>query len=274
MNNILIKILCGLFIVTTINSDAIASSQDTTILLANNNISTPASVKIIKVANIIYPESFEEDKQEYIGYVQKFSNKKRDYLMEMYEKGKNYFPKVTSVLKKYNLPQELKVLVALESGFNGNAVSRAGAVGYWQMMDESAKEYGLQIVKSYNRSKNFTKKDERKNLIKSTMAAAKYLLDHFRILNNDLLLTVASYNCGMGKLRQVIKRSGKADPDFWDIKKHLPLETRNYVMNFIALNVIFENYDNFVKNKLVFNSESIEVPVSENAIKLNPSTTD
>ena len=60
MNNILIKILCGLFIVTTINSDAIASSQDTTILLANNNISTPASVKIIKVANIIYPESFEE----------------------------------------------------------------------------------------------------------------------------------------------------------------------------------------------------------------------
>jgi len=45
-------------------------------------------------------------------------------------------------------------------------------------------------------------------------------------------------------------------------------------MNFIALNVIFENYDNFVKNKLVFNSESIEVPVSENAIKLNPSTTD
>jgi membrane-bound lytic murein transglycosylase D len=274
MNNILIKILCGLFIVTTTNSDVIASSQDTTILLANNNISTPASVKIIKVANIIYPESFEEDKQEYIGYVQKFSNKKRDYLMEMYEKGKNYFPKITSVLKKYNLPQELKVLVALESGFNSNAVSRAGAVGYWQMMDESAKEYGLQIVKSYNRSKNFTKKDERKILIKSTMAAAKYLLDHFRILNNDLLLTVASYNCGMGKLRQAIKTSGKADPDFWDIKKHLPLETRNYVMNFIALNVIFENYDNFVKNKLVFNSESIEVPVSENAIKLNPSTTD
>src|SRR5450759_2842147 len=145
MNNILIKILCGLFIVTTTNSDVIASSQDTTILLANNNISTPASVKIIKVANIIYPESFEEDKQEYIGYVQKFSNKKRDYLMEMYEKGKNYFPKVSSVLKKYNLPKELKVLVALESGFNGNAVSRAGAVGYWQMMDESAKEYGLKI---------------------------------------------------------------------------------------------------------------------------------
>lgn len=266
MNNILIKILCGLFIVTTTNSDVIASSQDTTILLANNNISTPASVKIIKVANIIYPESFEEDKQEYIGYVQKFSNKKRDYLMEMYEKGKNYFPKVTSVLKKYNLPQELKVLVALESGFNGNAVSRAGAVGYWQMMDESAKEYGLKI--------NTANKDERKNLIKSTTAASKYLVAHAKILGDNLLLMVASYNCGIGKIKQAIKRLGITDPGFWDIKKYLPKETRNYVMNFIALNVIFENYDNFVKNKLVFNSESIEVPVSENAIKLNPSTTD
>ncbi len=275
MNNILIKILCGLFIVTTINSDAIASSQDTTILLANNNISTPASVKIIKVANIIYPESFEEDKQQYIDYVQKFSNKKRDYLIRTYQRGKKYFPKVAVVLKSYHLPEELKVLIALESAFNPNAVSGAGAVGYWQIMDEVAKEYGLQIVDKKNASnpKN-KKKDDRKNFTKSTLAAAKYLRDRCKNLNNDLLLIVASYNWGVGNVWQAMKKTGKSNPDFWDIKKHLPLETRNYVMNFIALNVIFENYDNFVKNKLVFNSESIEVPVSENAIKLNPSTTD
>ena len=275
MNNILIKILCGLFIVTTINSDAIASSQDTTILLANNNISTPASVKIIKVANIVYPESFEEDKQQYIDYVQKFSNKKRDYLIRTYQRGKKYFPKVAVVLKSYHLPEELKVLIALESAFNPNAVSGAGAVGYWQIMDEVAKEYGLQIVDKKNASnpKN-KKKDDRKNFTKSTLAAAKYLRDRCKNLNNDLLLIVASYNWGVGNVWQAMKKTGKSNPDFWDIKKHLPLETRNYVMNFIALNVIFENYDNFVKNKLVFNSESIEVPVSENAIKLNPSTTD
>ncbi len=275
MNNILIKILCGLFIVTTINSDVIASSQDTTILLANNNISTPASVKIIKVANIVYPESFEEDKQQYIDYVQKFSNKKRDYLIRTYQRGKKYFPKVAVVLKSYHLPEELKVLIALESAFNPNAVSGAGAVGYWQIMDEVAKEYGLQIVDKKNASnpKN-KKKDDRKNFTKSTLAAAKYLRDRCKNLNNDLLLIVASYNWGVGNVWQAMKKTGKSNPDFWDIKKHLPLETRNYVMNFIALNVIFENYDNFVKNKLVFNSESIEVPVSENAIKLNPSTTD
>src|ERR1035437_630258 len=275
MNNILIKILCGLFIVTTINSDAIASSQDTTILLANNNISTPASVKIIKVANIVYPESFEEDKQQYIDYVQKFSNKKRDYLIRTYQRGKKYFPKVAVVLKSYHLPEELKVLIALESAFNPNAVSGAGAVGYWQIMDEVAKEYGLQIVDKKNASnpKN-KKKDDRKNFTKSTLAAAKYLRDRCKNLNNDLLLIVASYNWGVGNVWQAMKKTGKSNPDFWDIKKYLPAETKSYVMNFIALNVIFENYDNFVKNKLVFNSESIEVPVSENAIKLNPSTTD
>ncbi len=265
MNNILVKILCGFFLITTISIDGFAGSGDTTILLANNNISTPVTVTITKVANIIYPESFEADKLEYIEYVQKFSNKKRNYLVEMYDKGENYFPRVIPILKKYNLPQELKVLVALESGFNGNAVSRAGAVGYWQMMNESAKEYGLKI--------NTAKKDERKNLVKSTTAASKYLLAHSKILSNNLLLMVASYNCGMGKIKQAIRRSGIMDAGFWDIKKYLPKETRNYVMDFIALNIIFANYDKFTKKNLVFTSEVREVPVSDNVNKLNTSIT-
>lgn len=265
MNNILVKILCVLFLITTINSDGIAGLGDTTILLANNNTGTSTTVTITKVANIVYPESFEADRQQYIDYVQKFSNKKRDYLIDMYDRGKNYFPKVTNVLKKYNLPQELKVLIALESGFNGNAVSRVGAVGYWQIMNASAKEYGLNI--------NTAKKDERKNLIKSTTAASKYLVAHSKILSNNLLLMVASYNCGMGRIKQAIKRSGIADAGFWDIKKYLPKETRNYVMNFIALNIIFANYDKFNKKNLVFNSELIEIPIPENAIKINTSST-
>jgi soluble lytic murein transglycosylase-like protein len=265
MNNILPKILCGLFLISTISSDGFAGSRDTTVLLANNNVAIPATVTITKVANIVYPVSFETDKQQYIDYVQKFSRKKRDYLVEMYDKGQNYFPKVIEVLKKYNLPQELKVMIALESGFNGNAVSRAGAVGYWQMMNESAKEYGLKI--------NTAKKDDRRNLAKSTIAASKYLLDHARMLNNNLLLMVASYNCGIGRIKQAIKRSGITNPNFWDIKKSLPKETRNYVMDFIALNIIFANYDKFSKKNLVFTSEVREVPVADNANKLNTSIT-
>jgi membrane-bound lytic murein transglycosylase D len=279
MNNILSKILCSFFILLPVSFSAKAGlNADTTQLLANNigDVSPNSFTRtVVKEANIIYPSSLQAHMDESLDYVQKFSNKKRDYLIRTYQRGKKYFPKVAVVLKSYHLPEELKVLIALESAFNPNAVSGAGAVGYWQIMDEVAKEYGLQIVDKKNASnpKN-KKKDDRKNFTKSTLAAAKYLRDRCKNLNNDLLLIVASYNWGVGNVWQAMKKTGKSNPDFWDIKKHLPLETRNYVMNFIALNVIFENYDNFVKNKLVFNSESIEVSVSENAIKLNPSTTD
>jgi len=279
MNNILSKILCSFFILLPVSFSAKAGlNADTTQLLANNigDVSPNSFTRtVVKEANIIYPSSLQAHMDESLDYVQKFSNKKRDYLIRTYQRGKKYFPKVAVVLKSYHLPEELKVLIALESAFNPNAVSGAGAVGYWQIMDEVAKEYGLQIVDKKNASnpKN-KKKDDRKNFTKSTLAAAKYLRDRCKNLNNDLLLIVASYNWGVGNVWQAMKKTGKSNPDFWDIKKYLPLETRNYVMNFIALNVIFENYDNFVKNKLVFNSVSIEVPVSENAIKLNPSTTD
>jgi hypothetical protein len=49
-----------------------------------------------------------------------------------------------------------------------------------------------------------------------------------------------------------MQRSGKKSPTFWDIKKYLPAETRSYVMNFIALNVIFHNYEKFASNNLTF----------------------
>ena len=49
-----------------------------------------------------------------------------------------------------------------------------------------------------------------------------------------------------------MERSGKKNPTFWDIKNYLPAETRAYVMNFIAMNVVFNNYDKFSKNTLCF----------------------
>jgi membrane-bound lytic murein transglycosylase D len=159
--------------------------------------------------------------------------------------------------------------LALESAFNGNAVSKAGAVGYWQIMDEVAKEYGLKYVSQFRaaekkkKSKSFAKnekkkakkvitRDDRKNFNKSTYAAARYLQDRCRNLNNDYLLVVASYNCGVGNVWNAMKKTGKANPDFWDIKKYLPAETRIYVMNFIALNVVFNNYEKFTRNTLSF----------------------
>ena len=278
MNNILSKILCGIFIVLSVSTAKGGLNTDTTQLLANNitdNSTKSFTRTVIKEANIIYPSSLEANMDESLEYVQKFSNTKRSYLIRTYQRGKKYFPKVAAILKQYHLPQELKVLMALESAFNPNAVSRVGAVGYWQIMNDVAKEYGLHISdqKDVANAKG-KKKDDRTNFAKSTLVAAKYLRDRCKNLNNNLLLMVASYNCGIGNVWNAMKRCGKNSPGFWDIKKYLPAETKAYVMNFIALNVIFQNYDKFVKNQLVFNPETIEIPVSENAGKINTSTTE
>jgi hypothetical protein len=263
------KIYCILIItlvkLTTVSAHTIS---DTTKLLAGLTKKLVSDVSgTMSVVNVEYPENLQDHKEQSLEYVENFSNKKRNYLINIYEKGKEYFPKVEEVLKSFELPTELKVLIALESGFNGNAISRVGAVGYWQIMDAVGREYGLHIATGKHKLK---KKDDRKNFFKSTTAAAKYLRDRCIDLNNDLLLIVASYNCGLGRVLNCIKKCGKADASFWDIKKYLPAETRNYVMNFIALNVIFDNYENFTKKQLVFNPSLIlnieETPAYNNTL--------
>ena len=221
--------------------------RDTT-LLGSNRLGT----NIVSYPNVNYPKLLEGQKAQSINYVEKYSQKNHDFLEELYNKGKNFFPAISSVFTKYGLPTELKVLIAIESGFKSNAVSKAGAVGYWQMMDEMAIDYGLKIGKA----------DERKNLKKSTTAAAKFLKNQCNDFDNDILLAVAAYNCGGGNVRKAMRKSGVENASFWDIKKYLPKETRLYVMNFITLNVIFDNYDKFTNNQLVFKPIAINTTVT------------
>jgi membrane-bound lytic murein transglycosylase D len=229
-------------------------------------------------SNVAYPSLLVGNEEETMDYIEKFAENRRDYLLRMHKKGKSFFPKIVKTFKKYNVPQEFKVLIALESAFNGNAVSGAGAVGYWQIMDEVANEYGLKYIPQPTAEekklaakkktlkipdtvtvKKPTIKDERKNLNKSTQVAARYLRDRSSNLNNNWLLVVASYNCGVGNVWEAMRKSGKANPSFWDIKTHLPAETRNYVMNFIALNVVYHNYEKFAQNNLNFKPVKVKI---------------
>ncbi len=241
--------------------------------------------------NVVFPDILKGNEEEMMPYIKKFSSNRRDYLIRMYTKGKAYLPKAASILKKHSLPEELKILLPLESAYNGNAVSKAGAVGYWQFMDEVAKEYGLKYVakmsaaekkkllklkaiKGRKQQKPVVKiKDDRKNFNVATHAAARYLRDRRRNLDDNWLLIVASYNCGVGNVWNAMERSGIANPTFWDIKNLLPAETRAYVMNFITLNVIFNNYDLFIKNKLSFASEKVMV-ANEMESNMAAATTD
>ncbi len=218
-------------------------------------------------ARVVFPVVLREHREESKDYIKQYAHKQRDFIIYMFSRGKNYFPKAEKIFDKYDVPTELQMLPALESNFHADAVSHAGAVGYWQFMSELAHDYGLRTGKV----------DDRKNFTKSTIAAAKFFRDQLDYFDNDLLLSVAAYNCGPGGVRLAIKKSNVPDADFWDIKKYLPKETRIFVMKFIALNVISANYNKFVHRKLNFSEPTLvqlamkdSLNSDSNAIVQNP----
>lgn len=277
-NTTMKNITLTLFIICSSLASKALEPADTAkkVLLAEAK-TTPESKYFIKEANVIFPDILKGNEEESLKYIETFSSNRRAYLMRTYTRGKKLFPKVNKIFSKYQVPKELAILLALESAYNANAVSSAGAVGYWQIMDFVAKEFGMKYVpqltpeekkkiqlqnphKADSIFKAYEKKqDDRKHFVKSTTVAARYLKDRLRNLNNDILLVVASYNYGVGNVWEAMQRTGKANPTFWDIKKYLPAETKAYVMNFITLNVIFHNYESFAKNKLIFSPQKIQI---------------
>ncbi len=152
-----------------------------------------------------------------------------------------YFPMFEEIFDEYGLPYELKYLAVIESALNPEAVSRVGATGLWQFMYATGKMQGLEI-NSYV--------DERRDPVASTHAACQFLQSLYDVYD-DWMLVLAAYNCGPGNVNRAIIRAGGKD-NFWDIYHYLPRETRNYVPAFIAVNYIFEYYDQhgFVAEKI------------------------
>lgn len=140
-----------------------------------------------------------------------------------------YFPLIENELLAADLPIELRALPIIESALQVNAVSRAGAVGLWQFMPSTGKSYGLEVN---------TLVDERRDPIRSTQAAIRFMKDLYRIFG-DWTLAIAAYNCGPGNVNKAIARSG--GKSFWQIYDYLPRETRGYVPAFIAATYAF-NY--------------------------------
>ena len=143
-----------------------------------------------------------------------------------YSKSTRWFPLMKQIAKEEGVPEEIVYLSMIESGLNPTIVSRASAVGLWQFMYPTGKDFGLN-------SNSSIWVDERRDPEKSTRAAMKYL----KFLYNefgDWHLALASYNCGQGRVGRAIKRSGKTNPTFWEISHLLPKETRYYVPKFIS----------------------------------------
>jgi membrane-bound lytic murein transglycosylase D len=142
-----------------------------------------------------------------------------------------YFPVFETVFKDKGLPLDLKYLSVVESGLRPIATSRSGAAGLWQFMRPTGRMMGLTINRTI---------DERRDIQKSTEAAADYLLYLYEKFD-DWTLAIAAYNCGPGNLRKAIRKSG-GKRNFWEIKKYLPKETREYVPKFIAISYVMNYY--------------------------------
>lgn len=146
-----------------------------------------------------------------------------------------YRPLVDNIFAEFHLPSDLVYLSLVESGFNPYAYSRAKATGPWQFMKGTAKVYGLRID-SYV--------DERRDPIKSTVAAARYLRDLYDMFGT-WPLAMAAYNAGEGKvMRALLKAQAES---FSDISKTrlIRRETKEYVPRFMAATIIAKNPDRY-----------------------------
>ena len=157
-------------------------------------------------------------------FVDYFIYKKPSFTKTMLERKNFYFPIFEKYLAKYNMPDELKYLSMLESGLNPKAISHAKAVGLWQFMKPTGKDFGLRVDEYV---------DDRMDIEKSTEAACKYFRQLYNIFG-DWELVLASYNTGPGNLRRAIRRAGNIT-NYWQLHPYLHKDTRAYVPQFTAI---------------------------------------
>ena len=146
-----------------------------------------------------------------------------------------YLELMKDILKEKNVPEDIVFLSLIESGFSPNAYSPARAAGYWQFIASTAKRYGLEID---------WWRDERRDPVKSTVAAASYLKDLYGMFGS-WNLAMAAYNAGEGKIYRALNKS-KAD-DYWSLlsTNHIKSETKDYVPKFIAASMIANSPETF-----------------------------
>lgn len=158
-------------------------------------------------------------------------------------------PVISPILKMYDVPQEFLYLAAIESSYNGRALSSAGAYGFWQFMKATAM-CGPTGCDQYDWKRTINHwKDERADLVKSTHSAARYLAWMNRVKKvtlgnesekegfNDWFLTTAAYNAGPARVTQ--RLNGFGVNHYWEAP--LPAETEKYVPRWIALGLISQN---------------------------------
>jgi hypothetical protein len=168
-------------------------------------------------------------------YLVYFSTKRKEVIQRQLTRSSRYLPMIKEIFREYGLPDDLAYLAMVESGFNPNATSPAGAKGMWQFIKGTGRRYGLVIN---------SRVDERLDPEKSTGAAARYLRDLYEQFGS-WYLAAASYNCGEKRVERELRKSSYRN--FWQLSANrcLPNETKNYVPQMIAATIIAKNPEKF-----------------------------
>ncbi len=206
----------------------------------NNNPSSFANNSNMYVASVEIPDTvFFAKERVPIEFYDVYESLDREMTVNTYwhsqtilllKKASRFFPVIEPILKKQRIPDDFKYLVIAESGF-ANAVSPAGASGFWQFMKATAQKYGLKINDEV---------DERYNLEKATAAACKHLKELYNTYKNWTMVA-AAYNIGGGNLDKII--SNQKTSNYYDL--YFNEETARYVFRIVALKIIFENPEKY-----------------------------
>ena len=214
-------------------------------------------------ANAVAMQKYElEDNHHVRLFVDQFqSGYRRAGIEKWLERSGQYLPMILDVFRQKGLPDELVFTAMIESGFNPVAVSRAGAKGLWQFMAPTARRYGLRIDEWL---------DERLDPEKSTVAAARHLLDLYAVFGSWNLVQ-AAYNAGEMRVLEAIRAMGTSD--FWKLRSGPVLrdETKNFVPAIKAATIIAkepERYGFVASTAEPLSYEIVAVPPGTNLSRI------
>lgn len=156
-------------------------------------------------------------------YIDIYTLQRKTSMMKILGRYDGLAPMMLPIFRKYGVPDELTLLCIVESAASSRAVSPAGAAGLWQLMPDTAREYGLKVDFSV---------DERYDPKKATTVAARFLAARYREFE-DWSLALMSYNCGSGRLHQALDACGD-DVTFERLYRNVPKETRDYLPALLA----------------------------------------
>jgi membrane-bound lytic murein transglycosylase D len=169
-----------------------------------------------------------------------FQGAGRERMTRWLQRGERYMPMIRDRLSALKLPDDLRFLPLIESGFANLAVSRAGAVGMWQLMPETARRYGLRVDGTV---------DERRDPSLATGAATRHLRDLFDRFGSPFL-AAAAYNAGAGSVERGLDRLAETNPSdstFFRLTQASALasETADYVPQLLAAVIIARNPEQY-----------------------------